>query len=1090
VSFDCAGKAACDPTASPQLRAALVRFCSSVHVNASAANHLDRQWANAVHPAWLITDAMSRFVQDGPLSCLADVSYSTDSPAFVLLSIWTPAVELFCKRVLAHNPRAMTKAIKDILRRFADALCTAGCASKDAFACQNAMTCLSVLRALGLKPQPCIFEAFDHCIDYDAFAQGDATPCITTTDLSASTSGVSALRWKFYITALKPSEEHIDLAIAHHLSQAEPGIHLPSSVSSTIAFNLCLSCRKGGFFFNQHDTWNQVVLGVTRAIESCAAKFVSANKPFSNAGSIKWLSEGVCGIIVDSISMAAVPSHHRFVHSHGGLFLGIQLLHAFKHEGQAMLLHAVSKQPDDCFFAGLIAIVDEAAAAAPRIAVMYNQIVQVLKRELSNRDAIRLHASAGDLKMNSFTDSANLTESLIWERLDQLKTEPNGCTYSQRLALGGLAAKFVQSWCEDHNAPVQDACAGIRPHGSSNPVLSLTNLVLACSRQACPPLQCITSLALEAITESIQRPCKPQQLAVAQTDIVHVCDDLILGRWSDGSDPSVSFSCNCPLAIPEIIRIILKTTYTLPDIRSRSCSLLLALVESLETDSQSESSIPMLMLKAMRFEEHKKFLSLLQQTDAQDVSTCTNLVVVFLTLEPFIPKFGVWAAKLSCIRSILNPEASDDVPIISYVRKCIRCVDVVHKGAVHRIWFPQPELMTFTRSYYLETVQRSIFNPSDHDAQAAAFCSLSLALIEQMLLDQRLSKNVFTKYLSTAVGWVQYLFIINAVIINSILLFAFERQDDASSADSSLFVQLGPDTEFRNLQYLYTLRALSWIQFCFSFCLLCWFMVSDVSFIVRERIRRNAAWMHVYVSRRGGPEHFIIWCTSVISNPRFLTLSSYFIASILSVSLSDRFTPMLFLSLHLADAVYLAKDMKVVIDFISSVWLNLVTIIGFIFILLNIFGAVGFVWIPDWFELPEPNADWYPAVNGTISSGEAVEAPCSTLWRCFLIQVDKGLVLGDIDYGIISTSTSDEPASMMYSRILYSFIFQVIVGILSSFILYTVVIDSFSKVLHNFLATAFLLSPPSSFVLTTTSSTSKLKTSVHACSSSECRTVL
>jgi hypothetical protein len=295
---------------------------------------------------------------------------------------------------------------------------------------------------------------------------------------------------------------------------------------------------------------------------------------------------------------------------------------------------------------------------------------------------------------------------------------------------------------------------------------------------------------------------------------------------------------------------------------------------------------------------------------------------------------------------------------------------------------------------------------------------------------------------------IQYLFIVNAILINTIMLFAFEHPDQQQhfSLQNAMFFNLSPTIVFRNAEYMYTLRALSAIQLFFSFFMFCWFMSSDISFFVRERIRQNPAWMTVFVKRRGGPEHFVIWCRSVASCPRFLALLSYLITSILAVALPDTYTPMLFLSLHLADVIHISKDMKVVMNFISSVWLNLVTVIGFIFILLNIFGAVGFVWIPDWFELPETNSDWYPAFNNTISSGAAVEAPCSTLWRCFLIQVDKGLVLGDIDFGIVSTPTADVSAAVMYARIFYSFLFQVIVGILFSFILYTVVIDSFSKV--------------------------------------------
>lgn len=438
----------------------------------------------------------------------------------------------------------------------------------------------------------------------------------------------------------------------------------------------------------------------------------------------------------------------------------------------------------------------------------------------------------------------------------------------------------------------------------------------------------------------------------------------------------------------------------------------------------------------------------------QDLSTCSSIVVVLLTLRPFIPKFGSWAAKGLCIESILNPTINNDIPILARVRNRIRCVDIVRKGSINRVWFHQPDVMMFSRDYYLESIQRSIFNPSDHDAQAAAFCLLSLALIEQMLLDQRLSRNFFSKFLTSAIRWIQYLFIVNAILINAIMLFAFQHPDQEktstfATANNPLSFNLSPDIVFRNTEYMYTLRIMSAIQLFFSFFMFCWFMASENSFFVRERIRKNPKWMTIFVDKRGGPEHFAIWCRSVASNPRFLALFSYLITSILAVALPDRYTPMLFLSLHLADVIHVSKDMKVVLNFISSVWLNLVTLIGFIFILLNIFGAVGFVWIPDWFEFPETNADWYPAFNNSISSGAAVEAPCSTLWRCFLIQVDKGLVLGDIDFGIVSTATADVPASMLYGRIFYSFLFQVIVGILFSFILYTVVIDSFSKFRMN-----------------------------------------
>jgi hypothetical protein len=355
--------------------------------------------------------------------------------------------------------------------------------------------------------------------------------------------------------------------------------------------------------------------------------------------------------------------------------------------------------------------------------------------------------------------------------------------------------------------------------------------------------------------------------------------------------------------------------------------------------------------------------------------------------------------------------------------------------------------MNCTRSNYMEIVQRSIFNPGDHDAQCVAFFLLSLALIEQMLLDQRLTQHRFSKVLKLAITWLQHLVNLNAIIIDIIMLFAFEHVDEAhsSSLEGALFFNLSSEIHCRNVRYMYALRALAAVQLCLFVVMFCWFMVTDVSFIVRERIRQNPEWMKVFVLRRGGPEHFAIWCRSVGSNPRFCSLLAYVIASILAVSLPDSLTPMLLLSLHLVDVIFVSKDMKVVLDFIASVWRNLVTIIGFIFILLNIFGAVGFVWIPDWFEMPEPNADWYPAVKGNISAGDAVEATCSTLWRCFLVQVDKGLVLGDIDYGIISTWV-EVPSEMVYSRIFYSFVFQVVVGILFSFILYTVVIDSFSKV--------------------------------------------
>jgi hypothetical protein len=153
--------------------------------------------------------------------------------------------------------------------------------------------------------------------------------------------------------------------------------------------------------------------------------------------------------------------------------------------------------------------------------------VQTLKREQSSYEAMPTLDKGTKPRSHSPT---SIEEAKVWERLDEPVTESCGCTLSKRLAFGGLASKFLQFWWEDHNASVQDACAGQRPHGTSNPILSLASLVLVCSRQGCPPLQIITSLAIDAISESIQRPCKPQQAAIAQTDIVHACDDLILGR--------------------------------------------------------------------------------------------------------------------------------------------------------------------------------------------------------------------------------------------------------------------------------------------------------------------------------------------------------------------------------------------------------------------------------------------------------------------------------------------------------------------------------------------------------------------------------
>ena len=207
MSFDCAGTGACDPTASKELRAALVRFCASVHIPGAVANNLDRRWANPIHPAWMITDALSRFVQDSPVSRLDNLNHEPNSPSFVLLSTWTPVVELLCKRVLAHNSRALhTKVIREILRRFGDSICVSGCSSTNIATCQNVVSCLSVLRALDLKPQPSIFETFDHYVSKEVFAQNARVILCKESDLSASTSDISALRWKSYIAAIKPPD--------------------------------------------------------------------------------------------------------------------------------------------------------------------------------------------------------------------------------------------------------------------------------------------------------------------------------------------------------------------------------------------------------------------------------------------------------------------------------------------------------------------------------------------------------------------------------------------------------------------------------------------------------------------------------------------------------------------------------------------------------------------------------------------------------------------------------------------------------------------------------------------------------------------
>jgi len=128
----------------------------------------------------------------------------------------------------------------------------------------------------------------------------------------------------------------------------------------------------------------------------------------------------------------------------------------------------------------------------------------------------------------------------------------------------------------------------------------------------------------------------------------------------------------------------------LSEIRSKACAVLLALVELLDIDSCSEVSTPLLILKALRIEEHKKSLSQLDYANEEDRNTCVSIVVVLLTIQPFIPKFGVRAAKASCIKFLLHPDAQDDIPIMARIRHQIRCVDVVRKGTLNRVWFPQP----------------------------------------------------------------------------------------------------------------------------------------------------------------------------------------------------------------------------------------------------------------------------------------------------------------------------------------------------------------------------------------------------------------
>jgi hypothetical protein len=432
ISFDCAGKAACDPSASTELRAALVRFCASVHIPAATVNNIDRRWANPVHPAWLITDAMSRYVQDNPVSRLDDVSHDINSPAYVLLSVWTPVIESVCKRVLAHNTRAMCKPIMEILRRFADSICISGCSSTNITFCQNAVSCLSVLRALDLRAQVNLFETFDNYVAQEVFAQNALVSLSKTSDLSASTSDISALRWKSYISAIKPPAEHIEIEIADQLIQAEPGIHLAKSVASTIAFNLCSSCRKGGQLFDQHDTWSDVVRGITQSIEPCASKI-----PKNSLFSVKWISEGVCNIIIDSISMAATYSRHRFAHSSGGLYLGIRFLHSFKLQGQELLLQAILNRGDDNFFAGLIAIIDEAAVTAPRVSTFYSQIVQTLKREQLSRDAMLTQVSTDD-HVHSARKPVSIEESKVWKDSTNLSLNPRAAPFLSVLLSAGL----------------------------------------------------------------------------------------------------------------------------------------------------------------------------------------------------------------------------------------------------------------------------------------------------------------------------------------------------------------------------------------------------------------------------------------------------------------------------------------------------------------------------------------------------------------------------------------------------------------------------------------------------------------------------
>jgi len=114
-------------------------------------------------------------------------------------------------------------------------------------------------------------------------------------------------------------------------------------------------------------------------------------------------------------------------------------------------------------------------------------------------------------------------------------------------------------------------------------------------------------------------------------------------------------------------------------------------------------------------------------------------------------------------------------------------------------------------------------------------------------------------------------------------------------------------------------------------------------------------------------------------------------------------------------------------------------------IIFYLFGAIGFVEFPDLFRFGRPDI-----VQGNALSPNNYAASCTTLWKCSVVVLDLGLRAKDLGAGMQELPwVDDEPDPRLFGRMIYTFMFFVIISLIVLNMILGIIIDTFAELREN-----------------------------------------